>query len=186
MTINPVTSSAAQAVLGNDPFTKAKQTFDELGSALKAGKLVDAKKALDQLKQNAPAQAANGNNPISEKMDALSKAVDSGDLKAAQNAYADIKKAMPQRPGASTGGAGGSSGPPPGGAPGGGASKSSGTSGSTSSSKVYDKKDTNEDGTVSLQEELAYSVKHRDDGKQSAAIVKDSEDTKGNVIDTST
>lgn len=183
MTINPVTSSAAQAVLGNDLFTKAKQTFDELSSALKAGNLVDAKKALDQLKQNAPAQTANGNNPMSEKMDALSKAVDSGDLTAAQNAYADIKKATPQRPSASVGGAGG---PPPGGAPGGGASKTSGASGSTSSSKVYDKKDTNEDGTVSLQEELAYSVKHRDDGKQSVAMAKDSEDTKGNVIDTST
>jgi hypothetical protein len=54
---------------------------------------------------------------------------------------------------------GGKDGPPPsGGMPPGGASKAAG--GSQSSSKVYDSRDTNKDGTVSYQEQLDYDLKH--------------------------
>jgi len=55
--------------------------------------------------KNAPAQGGD-DNPMSQKMDALSKAVESGDIKAAQQAYADIKKTMAQAPGAGSGMAG--------------------------------------------------------------------------------
>jgi hypothetical protein len=46
--------------------------------------------------------------------------------------------------------------------PSGSAQKSTASSGSSSSSdnKVYDKKDTNKDGTVSYQEEFDYNLKH--------------------------
>jgi hypothetical protein len=51
-------------------------------------------------------------------------------------------------------------GPPPGGPPPSGGSAPSGTSGGSGSTKSYDKKDTNKDGTVSDLEELAYAMKH--------------------------
>jgi hypothetical protein len=50
---------------------------------------------------------------------------------------------------------------------GGGAQKSGATGGSSSSSGTYDVKDTNKDGTVSLQEEMAYAIKHPDGGSDS-------------------
>jgi len=59
------------------------------------------------------------------------------------------------------------SGPPPGGMGGSGAQKSDAAGGSSSSSKTYDVKDTNKDGTVSLQEEMAYAIKHPNDGSDS-------------------
>jgi Ca2+-binding EF-hand superfamily protein len=72
------------------------------------------------------------------------------------------------------GGQGGAppSGPPPGGMPpggmgGGGAQKSSAAGGSSSSSETYDVKDTNKDGKVSLQEEMAYIIEHLNDGSDS-------------------
>jgi Ca2+-binding EF-hand superfamily protein len=51
------------------------------------------------------------------------------------------------------------SGPPPGGMGGGGMRKSGANGGSASSSETDDEKDTNKDGTVSLQEEMAYTLK---------------------------
>lgn len=64
------------------------------------------------------------------------------------------------------GGQGGAppSGPPPGGMGGGGAQKSGTTGDSSSSSGTYDVKDANKDGTVSLQEEMAYALKHASSG----------------------
>jgi hypothetical protein len=61
--------------------------------------------------------------------------------------------------------AGGARGKPPAGgggaAPAGGAAQSTSSSESTSSSnKIYDKKDTNKDGTVSYSEELQYALKY--------------------------
>jgi hypothetical protein len=64
-----------------------------------------------------------------------------------------------------SGGVGGK--PPAGGAaPSGGTQKSSSSSDSTSSNKVYDKKDTNKDGTVSYAEEMAYAVNHPDESDE--------------------
>ena len=67
------------------------------------------------------------------------------------------------------GGQGGAppSGPPPGGMGGGGAQKSGAAGGSSSSSETYDVKDTNKDGKVSIQEEIAYAIKHSGGGSDS-------------------
>ncbi|MBA4397540.1 MAG: hypothetical protein C0394_09195 [Syntrophus sp. (in: bacteria)] len=67
------------------------------------------------------------------------------------------------------GGQGGAppSGPPPGGMGGGGAQKSGTTGDSSSSSGTYDVKDTNKDGKVSLQEEIAYAIKQSGGGSDS-------------------
>ena len=94
MHISAISSSPYSAIQGNDSFAKTKQSFQNIGKALDAGNLDDAQKALAQLQANAPGQAKNDKNPMSAKMEALSKAVESGDLKAAQEAYSDIKKTM--------------------------------------------------------------------------------------------
>jgi Ca2+-binding EF-hand superfamily protein len=56
------------------------------------------------------------------------------------------------------------SGPPPGGMGGEGAQKSGTTGDSSSSSGTYDVKDANKDGKVSLEEEMAYTLKHPSSG----------------------
>lgn len=168
MQISSATGGALSALQGNDRFAKIKQSFNNLGSALESGNLSDAKTALAELQKNAPKQAGGSSNPMSQKMEALSKAIDSGDVKAAQDAYADIKQTMSQRP------AGRPSGPPPGGAPpSGGAGKASGTE--DSSSKVYDEMDANKDGTVSTQEKLAYLQKSHDSANTSSISNIDSD-----------
>ena len=74
--------------------------------------------------------------------------------------------------GANPGGMGGATGMPSGG----GRKPSSATDGATASafasgstSKTYDTKDTNKDGTVSLQEELLYDITHPDWTKASSS-----------------
>jgi hypothetical protein len=67
---------------------------------------------------------------------------------------------------------GGKGGKPPGGMPpSGGAPKAAapGTS-SSNSNKIYDKKDTNKDGTVSFQEELDYDLKHPEEAKENQLL----------------
>ena len=56
---------------------------------------------------------------------------------------------------------------PPGGMGGGGAQKSGAAGGSSSSSGTYDVKDTNKDGKVSSQEEIAYAIKQSGGGSDS-------------------
>jgi hypothetical protein len=173
MEISAVSNRPYAAMQGSDGFAKAKQSFQNLGKALDAGNLTDAKKALAQLQANAPAQAKNDNNPMSAKIEALNKAVDSGDLKAAQGAYSDIKETMSQRPTGGGGRAGGTGGPPPGGgAPPSGAGKSAETSGSSNSSKVYDPEDTNKDGTVSWKEKQDYKLKHPEKADETSTTSK--------------
>ncbi|MDD2899190.1 MAG: hypothetical protein PHI31_10810 [Desulfuromonadaceae bacterium] len=133
-----------------------KKNFDALGSALSSGNLDDAKKAFAEIQKNAP---KDGKTP-SEITD-LQKALDSGDVKAAQQAYSKIQQKMSQGPP--------QSGPPPQSGQGDTvtlSSKSSGSqSSSSSSNQSYDKKDANKDGTVSASEELAYDITHpTDDG----------------------
>jgi soluble cytochrome b562 len=135
---------------GTNPMDKMKESVDNLGSALSSGNLDDAKKAFAELQKNAP---KDGKTP-SEITD-LQKALDSGDLKAAQQAYTKIQEKMSQgRP---------QGGPPPQSAQGDTvqlSSKSTSQSSSTSSNQTYDKKDANQDGTVSAEEELAYDIAH--------------------------
>jgi hypothetical protein len=174
MQISAVSSSRPYAAMqGSDGFAKAKESFQNLGKALEAGNLADAQKALAQLQANAPAQARNGNNPMSAKIEALNKAVESGDLETAQKAYADIKETMPQRPSRGGGRAGGAGGlPPGGGAPPSGAGKTSETSESSDSSKVYDPADTNKDGTVSWKEKQDYNLQHPEQSDRTSTTFK--------------
>ena len=166
MQVGSVSSAALQRAGAADTLAKAKQSFDKLGSALESGNLSDAKDALANLQKNAP-KGPKGANPIRDKIDALNQAVDSGDLKAAQTAYADVKSAMSQRRGAGGRPPGG---PPPGGRPPGGpppgGGKASASSGSSSSGKVYEKADADKDGTVSAMEQLAYDAAHPDETKK--------------------
>jgi hypothetical protein len=90
---------------------------------------------------------------MSEDMDNLGKALESGDLKAAQEAYAKIQEKNSQGP--------------PAGGHGGAKTASASDAGSASTSEVYDKKDINKDGTISLEEEMAYSQDHPEDANQS-------------------
>ena len=178
MQVNSLGRASFRPAGGVKPFAKLKQSFEKIGSALDSGNLTDAKQALTQLQKDVPPQAGNGDNPLSAKMQTLSKAVDAGDLKAAQAAYADIKKTISQGPPAGMRGGG----PPSGGAPAGGAGKSSGAGSSSSSNKTYDKKDTNKDGTVSAMEELAYDLKHPGDAANTSTTA--TTNSNGGSIDT--
>ena len=173
MQISSTKSATYQPVGDRQSVAKMKKSFQELGSALASGKLADAKTAFADLQKDAPAPpAGQANNPVRAKVEVLSKALEAGDLKGAQQAYADIKKTMSQRPPAGGRPAGGTGGRPQGGAPPSGASKASGASASSSTSKVYDQKDANQDGTVSWEEELTYSLKHPDGAGQASATAE--------------
>lgn len=162
MQIDTANRVAFQPAQGREPFAQMKQSFEQLGSALETGSLSKAKEVLAQLQKNAPASPGNGKNPMRAKMEALSKAVDAGDLKAAQEAYTEIKKSLSQRP-------------PPGGRMGGGAggaNRVSGASAGSNPNKVYDKKDSDKDGTISWKEKFEYSLKHPEEAKQDSASVQ--------------
>ena len=172
MEISSVNNPSYQALSSSNPMAKMKQLFQDIGNALDSGNLSDAKDALAQLQKNAPANSSDGNNPISAKVEKLSKAVDSGDLNAAKDAYADIKKTMSQGPTSQRGA---------GGAPPGGGKQSSSTSESSNSTKSYDKRDLNKDGTVSAEEELLYDLKHPAEVRNSATVAKN---VLGPLVDT--
>ena len=161
MSISAISAGSTFQMSGSNPMAQLKKNFEDLGSALKSGNLDDAKKAFAQLQKNAPAQSEDSNNPLSSGIEKLKKALDSGDLEAAQEAYSVIQEKMSQGPPA-----GAPAGGPPQGAPVDtvqlSSKNSTGTS-STSDSKVYDKMDSNKDGTVSDQERLAYELKQSGD-----------------------
>ncbi len=181
-------SSLAALQQGTGPPVAVKQAFQDLETAVGSGNLDDAKKALAQLDESGPPKNDLRANPMSDKMDALKKAVDSGDVKAAQSAWADLKQGIAQ-------------GPPEGGlqlrlpnltvnAPARSASSSNseGSSAATSTSTgnaatsssttttsvasagsastqslksfMYAKADANQDGLVSASERLTYDMRH--------------------------
>lgn len=163
-----------------NPMEKVKQKFEDLGSALQAGDLSGAKKALAELQKNAPGKGSDGK---STEIDNLSKALDSGDLSAAKNAYSKIQEKMSQGPpagarppqGAPTGASGVSL--DTGGEPaksGTGKSGGSRSSGSSSSNKTYDKMDANKDGKVSAREEFDYELAHPKQKESDAAATSSS------------
>lgn len=140
MQISSVSCNTCSNVRGNDPSSKARQAFSSLEAALNSGDLTAAANALTQLEKNAPTQAAN--SPLSDNAEALGKAIEAGELSSAKDAFAEIKKAIASFPG--------------GGRPGAVPSKAA------DASKAYDPKDTDKNGQVSMQEELAYSIKNPD------------------------
>ncbi len=174
MSISGISSSVSSYQTNQvNPFTKIKQDFESLGSALKSGSLDDAKKAYAQLQKDAPTQSGKGTNPMSSDIDSLGKALDSGDLKAAQEAYAKIQEKISQRP--------------PAGGPKGGPGRAKNASASKADSKTYDKKDINKDGTVSYEEEMVYSLNHPEDVNESQQNQEGSGNLKvsvGSVVDT--
>lgn len=142
-----------------DPFAQFKNNFDSLGSALKSGNLEDARKAYAQLQKNAPSKKGNTDDPMSADMESLGNALESGDLDSAQEIYDNIQSKMAQAP--PPGGSGNMKGQQTGGTTDTVDLSSSGTdTSSQSGSAIYDKKDTNKDGTVSAQEEFEYKLKH--------------------------
>ncbi len=160
MGISAVSTSTSLFQSGQtDPFAQFKNDFDSLGSALQSGNLEEAKKAYAQLQKNAPAKKDNTDDPMSTDMESLGNALESGDLEAAQEIYSNIKSKMAQAP--PPGGSGNMKGQQAGGTTDTVDLSSSGTdTSSESSSAIYDKKDTNKDGTVSAQEEFEYEMKH--------------------------
>jgi hypothetical protein len=66
--------------------------------------------------------------------------------------------------------AGGARGKPP---AGGGTAKTSSSSDSSSSNKVYDKRDTDKDGTVSAAEMMQYAIKHPEESAESTSVDTD-------------
>ena len=140
MQISPVSSNTFSSVRGNDPFSKAKQAFSSLETALSSGDLTAAADALTQLEKIAPPQGAP--KPLREKVEVLSQAIDGGDLSTANDAFEEIKKAIASFPG--SGRSGGVPSKP------------------ADATKTYDPKDTDKNGQVSLQEEQAYAIKNPD------------------------
>ena len=167
MQIHSTTQSPSPTAQIDRGLDKAKQAFQQLGSDLASGNLSAANKTLIQLQKNAPAQAGNGNNLISEKLATISKAVDAGDLKAAQSAFADLQKTVSQRPTQ----AGGQGGPPAGGVPPGGGPNATSTR-TSNSKKVYDVRDASKDGNVSIQEVVDYAIKQRAKATEASAPAK--------------
>lgn len=153
--------------------------FDKLEKALATGNLADAKSALSDLRQSAPARKGQSADAVAEKIEALGKAVDSGDLQAARSAMSELRQTESSRQPGRGAPSGGPQGAPPSGGPppsrgshgagksggGGKASESSQSSASGSSSDtsgVDDEKDANHDGVVSPQEEMDYILKQPD------------------------
>ncbi len=160
------TYSATHQPAGSEPPGKIKQLIQRLGSALESGNLSDAKKALSQLRANAPSSANNDGNPIAQKIVALGRALDSGDIEAAQAVYNSVPQMMAQPSGrmalARSGG----------GPPAEGVNKSmSGESTSSDTSRVYDPKESNKDGTLSWNEEQSYNMKHPEAGAKDSLSV---------------
>jgi hypothetical protein len=163
MTISAVSSNSSLFQAGEaSGMAQMKKNFESLGSALESGDLDAAEEALAQFEANAPDGGDDSNNPMAADMASLKSAIASGDVEAAQEIYAQIKEKMSQGP--SSGQA------PPGGSQGAqqtdtvqlstSSTEDSESSSSSSETTVYDKKDTNKDGVVSVQEIIAYALKH--------------------------
>ena len=182
MSISAVSAGSSTFQMGgSSQMTQMKQSFNDLVTALKSGNLDDAKKAFDKLQANAPSQGGDSKNPMSSEIEKLKKALDSGDLKGAQDAVSQIQTKMSKGPPA---------GAPAGGSPPQGAqtdtvqlnsTKGGDTASTSSSSTVYDKMDANKDGTVSAQERLAYELEHPTDTTSATVLTSDNKQEKSGV-----
>lgn len=164
MQISSSTGGALATLQGDDKFAKTLKSFKQLGTALESGSLSDAKKALTELQENTPRQASNASSPVSQKIEALAKAIDSGDVKAAQETFAAIKQKITfagSANGSSTESGPSSSDPKP-----------DGGTGNASANKSYDKMDANKDGKVSWKEKQDYTQKHPETEKSKTTTVK--------------
>jgi hypothetical protein len=138
----------------SNSLTRIRNDFDRLGSALQSGDLSDAKQALAQLQQDISCQGVAGSNPLSSDLESLGTALDSGDIEAAQKTYESIKAKLTQGPEEQAAGGTSASGRED------TVTLSGDAATSQSGSTVFDARDTNQDGFVSFQEEIEYSLKH--------------------------
>lgn len=170
MSISAISAGSTSQMSGSNPMAQMKQNFDDLGSALSSGNIDDAKKAFTKLQKNAP---AGGDGKTPSEIDDLKKALDSGDLKGAQEAYSKVQKKMSQ-------------GPPAGSKPtqeaqGDTVQLSSQAKTASTENKTYDKEDSNKDGTVSVQERLAYELEHPDDSTKVTVLTSDKNQEKSSI-----
>lgn len=103
-----VGSIASSLVSGLDStsistFSQMQEAWKDLENSLKSGDLDSAKKAyatITQLQQQMISKFGNppGNSQLSSDMDALGKALDSGNLSDAQQAFAAVKNDMKSHP----------------------------------------------------------------------------------------
>jgi hypothetical protein len=121
------------------------------------------------LQKNAP---SGGDGKTPSEIEDLKKALDSGDLKGAQEAYSKIQDKMSQ---------GSPAGRPPQGAPADKVLLSPQAKSSSADNKTYDKKDSNKDGTVSSQEELLYDLTHPNGESATVAEKSDTKQEKSGV-----
>lgn len=148
MNVTPINRISNKTMDDDLSASNLKQLMQKLGNALDSGNLSDAKDVLAKLQKNAPTQAGNGGNPLITKIETLSKSIESGDLKGAQAAYADIKSSISQDTSSNAKGNIG------------GAKASLRAGGISGTSKIYDERDASRDGKVSISEEFAYSLTH--------------------------
>ena len=165
-------SSAYSGMQRPDPAQMADKMFSKLDTAGKGYiDKTDLQAALDQTSSS----GNSGNTPSADEI--LKKLDGNGDGKVTKQEMSDsINKLVNElnsqlnssQSGAksaaqSAGGSPPAGGPPPGAASGGsasanGSSASSSATSSSSSSKTYDPADTNQDGKVSMQEQIAYAI----------------------------
>ena len=178
MTISPVSSSSATAIPPPDATMLGARLF-KIADTDKDGSISQAD--LEKALKDAPANA-NGKKPDAAALFAASDVNKNGSI-SQSDLQQGLKKIMAQNAkNAPAAGGKGPKGPPPSG----GAGKSGGSG--SSSNKVYDKKDTNKDGTVTYDEEQAYMLKHPEEAKQKQILAKTSEPASyeriGTLIDT--
>jgi Ca2+-binding EF-hand superfamily protein len=173
MSINSVSSSSSQASIIAEMSERLLKKSDT-----NQDNTIDKSELVASL-QNAPAAPDGSAAPDAESLFAKIDADGDGQITQSE-LESDMESHASQEPPS-----GAPSGTPPSGAGGGGAS---GSSSSSSSNKVYEDADTNKDGTVSYQEQVAYDLKHSDDAKKAAIDQKRNEPAPyarlGNVIDT--
>lgn len=81
-------ASTAQAIGGAAKWQQQRQNFNDLAQALSAGNLDSAKQAYGALSANAPKGVSNDPNSALSK---LGQALQSGDVKAAQDAFTAMR-----------------------------------------------------------------------------------------------
>lgn len=159
MSINAVSSGSSLGVQSGagSTYFKGKKSLDDLEAALKAGDVEAAKAAFSQFQASAPTNRPANSSTVGDRTAALGQALASDDLSAAQSAVDDLKRFASQRIAPGSGKPAG--GPPPGGPPPGAGAGGGEKSKESDDKKILDEADTNHDGKVSLQEQIAYEQK---------------------------
>ncbi|MBF0529776.1 MAG: hypothetical protein HQK55_11015 [Deltaproteobacteria bacterium] len=110
MTVSSVSTSNTLSQVDSSQAQQGRKYFQQLAQALQKGDLAGAQKAFAALQAAKPKDqdgndqvnndqsGSKGTSSFASDMDNLSKALDSGDLKAAQEAFAKVQQDMKSRP----------------------------------------------------------------------------------------